>query len=339
MTSFLVHVGPHKTGTTYLQLRLAAIRKHLRSRGVAYPAIWSSAGNEPSHRKLVVALREARSADLRAQFDAMVSDKPEHVLISAEGISHLEQPALELLASLMQGRRVTLVFYVRRWSELLPSLWQERVKHGADETFPQFLAMHLADPIASATLNLTHALNRYAALFGRTSLVIVSYSNVCDSGLDLAEHFLATFLPEHTDILSEVPQLPNPKPNRSLPARDIELIRALNGFSARDGLPESSQLRDWYFRQSSRFDVTALRRAIEENLATVHLSDASEPMRTLHQHIYRAYGDLLIQPSRPDLLFAPRAADISFAQPRYLSDPKARSTLDEIYAAYRAELQ
>ena len=84
--------------------------------------------------------------------------------------------------------------------------------------------------------------------------------------------------------------------------------------------------------------MTALRTVIEENLETVHLSDASEPMRALHQHIYRAYGDLLVQPSLPDHLFAPRAADISFAPPRYLSDPKARSTLDEIYAAYRAEL-
>jgi hypothetical protein len=143
MPRYLIHVGPHKTGTTYLQLRFDAARERLRHHGVAYPIAWSSADTEPSHRKLVVALREGRTDQLRSEFDRIERDDPEYVLISAEGLNHLQEPALALLKTLTRGQPVTVIFYCRRWSDLLPSLWQEKIKHGYDETFPEFFSLNL----------------------------------------------------------------------------------------------------------------------------------------------------------------------------------------------------
>jgi hypothetical protein len=336
MPAFLIHVGPHKTGTTYLQLRLAAARDRLRTHGVWYPDVWDSAPGEPSHRKLVVALRERREADLRAQFAEIRRSGPDVILISAEGIGHLDHTALDLLASLIGADPVTIIFYCRRWSEILPSLWQETVKHGDDDTFPEFLARHLADPIGSPVLNLTHAVDRYASVFGRSNVAVVSYSNICDQRLDLAEHFVANFLPHFRQMAADLPGSREQRPNQSLSAQDIEIIRALNSFSFRDGLPRASRLRDWVFQQRGSLDLSALYSVIDSSMTTLRLSDASAALDLLHKRIFEAWHDRLTQPCLSGLLFEPRAVDLRFASSRYLTNAAAQGRFAEIYAAFQA---
>jgi hypothetical protein len=335
MPAFLVHVGPHKTGTTYLQVRLAAARDRLWAHGVCYPDIWDSAPGEPSHRKLVVALREARAVDLRAQFAEIRRSGPDAVLISAEGIGHLDHAALDLLASLIGADPVTVIFYCRRWSEILPSLWQETVKHGDDDTLPEFLARHLADPIGSPVLNFTHALDRYARVFGRSNVALVSYSNLGDQRLDLAEHFVATFLPQLRPVAADLPAPREPRPNQSLATQDIEIIRALNSFSFRDGLARASRLRDWVWRQRGSLDLSALYSLIDTSMTTMRLSDASAALDLLHKRSSEAWQDRLMQPCLTGLLFEPRTVELRFASSRYLTDAAAQNRLAEIYAAFR----
>lgn len=336
MPTFLVHVGPHKTGTTYLQLRLAAARDRLRTHGVCYPDIWDSAPGEPSHRKLVVALRIGNAAELRAQFADVRMSGADVVLISAEGIGHLDHTALDLLACLIGADRVTIIFYCRRWSEILPSLWQETVKHGDDDTLPEFLARHLADPIGSPVLNLTHALDRYARVFGRSNVAVVSYSNLADQRLDLAEHFVTTFLPHLRQIAADLPAPREQRPNQSISAQDIEIVRALNSFSFRDGLARASGLRDWVLRQRGSLDLSALYSVIDASMTTLRLSDASAALDLLHKRIFEAWHDRLMQPSSSGLLFEPRTVELRFASSRYLTSAVAQSRFAEIYAAFRA---
>jgi hypothetical protein len=337
MPRYLIHVGPHKTGTTYLQLRFDAARERLRKAGVAYPGEWSSAEGEPSHRKLVVGLREAHVAQLRSQFEAIERTDPDYVLISAEGLNHLQQPALELLKTLIGGHPVTVLFYCRRWSELLPSRWQEEVKHGHDETFPEFLSIHAIDPFESSVLNFARRLDIYSNVFGRENIKVVSYSNLCDAGIDLAEHFFAAFLPQHRSLLDGLPELPIARPNQSWPPLKVEVIRALNAFNARSGMPVSSALRDWYMAHAGQFDLADLSAAIEANAATLPFSDASPAAQLLHDRVSATYGDLMVPPAQPGCLFAPAQAEIVFFRQRYLTDRSAREVLDKVYTAFRRE--
>jgi len=304
---------------------------------VNYPSVWSSSESEPSHRRLVVALRESRIACLRSQFEAIEQDQPEYVLISAEGISHLDRQAIESLGSLTRGHPVTIILYIRRWSELLPSLWQERVKHGHDETLPAFLSANLGDPFNSNAMNFAHAIDRYAAVFGRANIAIVSYSNVCDRGIDLAEHFLDTFLPRCRGVIDDLPPLRDARPNRSLPPREIEVIRALNSIAYSDDSARSSRLRDWYFARSGRFDLTKLHAAIDGNITALNISDTSSAVHCLHEALFSTCHDLLVQPVGSGSLFEPLTTAVPFVQPRYLANPKARETLDQIYRTFLAD--
>jgi hypothetical protein len=149
MPRYLIHVGPHKTGTTYLQLRFDAARKRLCERGVIYPAELSASKMEPSHRRLFPDIRASNISYLRFVFEQSAHKDAEYVLISAEDLNHLAPQEPGSLREAIDGGPATIIFYCRRWSELLPSLWQEKVKHGCDETFPEFFSANIADPLAS----------------------------------------------------------------------------------------------------------------------------------------------------------------------------------------------
>jgi hypothetical protein len=335
MPAYLIHVGPHKTGTTYLQLRFDAARERLRQTGVAYPSEWSSSEGEPSHRKLVVGLRESRVAQLRSQFDSIERNDPDYVLISAEGINHLEQSALALLKALIGDHPVTIIFYCRRWTELLPSLWQEEVKHGYDETFPEFFSVKISDPCDSLVMNFGLRLDIYANIFGRENIKLVSYSNLGDSNIDLAHHFFDTFLPQHRSLIDDSPHSRVVRPNKSLPPLEVEVIRALNSFNIRNGTrPPSSALREWYMQHAGQFNLADIYSAIQANTATLRFSDGSSATRQLQEMLSTEYADLMAPPARLGYLFEPRQAEIVYFQQRYLGDRAARLALDEIYSAF-----
>ena len=334
MPRYLIHVGPHKTGTTYLQLRFDAARERLRERGVIYPAELSASKREPSHRKLFLDIRASNISYLRFVFEQIAHKGAEHVLISAEDLNHLEPQELGSLREAIDGGPATIIFYCRRWSELLPSLWQERVKHGYDETFPEFFAANISDPLASPVMNFAYSLDKYASVFGKENIRVVSYSNVCDDKLDLAEHFFDAFLPQHRAVLDGLPPLANAWPNHSFAAVDIEVIRVLNSFHMQNGGGRDTELRDWYMAHARTFDLSELFAAIESNLAVLRFSDASSAVARLHDEVLAAYAGVLVDPVRKGCLFEAGTSEIRVAQPRYLANRAARAALDKVYAAF-----
>ena len=143
MPDFVIHVGPHKTGTTYLQLSFKANRPALQQRGILYPAVWDYTAGNPSHLPLAQKLKAGDRDGLAQDFATLLASGAKQVLISAEDLSNLEIPALQLLQSLVAGSAVKIVFYVRRWSELLPSSWQESIKQGQCWTLPEYMLLSL----------------------------------------------------------------------------------------------------------------------------------------------------------------------------------------------------
>lgn len=336
MPRYLIHVGPHKTGTTYLQLRFDAARERLRHSGLAYPMEWSGGPGGPSHQKLFLAIRAANVSDLSSMFEQVARSGVEDVLISSEDLNHLDEKELDYLREALGGDQAVVVFYCRRWSELLPSLWQERVKHGSDETFPEFFATHISKPLASPVLNFAYSLDKYARAFGRENVRIVSYSNVCDDGLDLAEHFFDMFLPNHRAVLDGLPAIANARPNPSLPMVDIEVMRALNSFHVLNGGNTGPELRDWYLAHARQFDLSELFSAIESNMQTLRFSDASAAVARLHQVVLTGYSGQMVAPVRGGRLFDAQVHDVSFARPRYLVNGAASAALEGLYAAFVA---
>jgi hypothetical protein len=321
---YILHIGAHKTGTTYLQRIFHTLRPALETEGIAFPACWSQSDDQPSHQKLYAALIAGAAGALQADFEAIAGDE---VLISSEDFSYLREPHLLQLRTILGDAPVTILFYCRRWSEMLPSVWQERIKHGFSETFPQFAAAVAKDPNRLDFVNFGNILDRYAAVFGKDCIRIVPYSNLTDSGTDIAEHFADTFQPKLRPLLAHAGDILGTRPNQSLHPAETEVVRTLNAMHTAAGGERGSAVRIWFLREGHRHGAAELLDAVGRRLQALRLSDQQPELEALHRQLWSTYGNAVVPPRREDRFFTPMTRDIPVVPPL--------ASLTALYQAFR----
>jgi hypothetical protein len=325
MPRYVIHIGPHKTGSTSLQVTFQRMTKQLRARGVVYPSCWTDPPRSWGHVQLIPRLMQASDSQLTVEFRELNASDARVVLLSAEDLSILDQESVTRLRSLLDGSAVSIVFYCRRWSELLPSAWQEVVKHGESLSFPRFVASNIANLFGSLDLNYSARLDKYANTFGIENIHIVSYNNIVDNGGDLTVHFLKTFL-EWLDP-------PEVKPawlNRSLDPKDAELIRALNSFewarTGRRSLAISMKVQ----RLKSQFDLALLNAAMEAAMENIYMNEGDESFIGLHYRLFEKYCGRLVPPLSSHWFFQPKHTRMVYVDQQYLLAPGAIEALRTI---------
>lgn len=144
----VLHVGLHKTGTTYLQSVLRANADALAGQGVWVPV--PDGTGVPSATMAAWDLRgrrSERSGDRRqvGQWDALraaAARSPLPVaLVSAESLSLLTRRQASRTVAGFADRSPTVVVTCRDLGRVLVSAWQESVKNGAVEDWATYVAM------------------------------------------------------------------------------------------------------------------------------------------------------------------------------------------------------
>jgi len=329
MPRYVLHIGPHKTGTSYLQVLFRELSSRMKSRGILYPPQWTTEG-ALGHVALVTRLRAQIADDnLRREFSELSDSRCDVVLISAEDLSGLSVAQIATLKELIGAHPVSVVFYCRRWSDLLPSVWQELIKHGRTLTLPEYVASHLANPAASTRINYALTLDRFAEVFSRDNLFLASYSNIVDGGESLAEHFFGTFL-----SWPDAPGLRKIVVNASLSPFDTEMIRILNAMrSLRQGDPGGA-VRVKYLQMRDELDLDVPFAAMERHRATVTLHDGG--LRWIHDEIFQRYGSRLLPPVSGREWFARREGVMSYINASYVLEPGVVQAVDAVYARLEA---
>lgn len=328
MTRFVIHIGPHKTGTTYIQETLAAQRDTLLQRGICVPSVWNAAPGLPSHMQLAWAIRNQNLTLIQEQLQEILAQRHAYVVISCEALSRLDQEQIAQFRQLLGSAPAQVVYYVRPWPERLPSLWQETVKFGHTVTLPEYLTEQLTG-YDTSELRDTAMLDRFATVFGSANIRVVAYSHLIERNIDIAGHFLASFLG-----LSGL-QLPAAgRPNQSLPIADTELIRALNAIHLRRGGERSPALREWYLAHKDGLVPAPVLRAMQDNMGTIHLDEASPPFNREAHDLLTRYAASIVPPHTMDGLHAPLAVDAPFIRQDYLLEPNVTTILHDIHDRY-----
>ena len=145
----ILHVGAPKTGSTYLQSVLWRNRDALFESGVHVLGDGQGQHHRASHD-----LRGARfdpadpGVDWTGAWDQMAAwaaDSPAGtVVISEEKLSALTPLQVERAVMSLAPRTVHVVYVTRDLPGLLPSEWQEYVKHGTSTTYANWAAQVLA---------------------------------------------------------------------------------------------------------------------------------------------------------------------------------------------------
>lgn len=327
MKKAVVHIGPHKTGSSYLQVCFTRYRDALRQRGIVVPAAWEQQGNV-SHNGLVDAVREggnlAGAAAVIAREFAAGGDT---LLVSAEDLSTLPLEALHRLKSLLGESTVSIVYYVRRTSDILFSAWQEDVKQGNLFTFPEYFGLHLRNPEVSVFFNIEMRLRPFIEVFGKESIRIVAYSMLREQNIDLFAHFAQHLLKWH-------PVEPPPEPqelNKAGTPAEIELLRALNVIETLRNPDGAKNLRDRFDAVSKTLDLEKIYSAMSEHQKFMILSDAFPMISRFHKEQRQRYADNVVPPCPNEFFFRLVRKEIPFIAGDYLLRP---GILEALYTAY-----
>ncbi len=314
MPSYVIHVGLHKTGSTYLQYRFREARAALAARGIVYPPQWENPRNF-GHIVLANALACGNADSLIQDFAALNASDAGIVLISAEDLCNLDKAGLDTLKALTAGNRVDIVFVFRRWSALIPSIWQESIKQGNTATLTHFLLPHVMKPHMSRLLNLDLRLAPIVAAFGQDFVHLVGYHQVRDREIDLFGHFARNFLgwPD--------PPAANRTMNASMTAVDTELIRALSALNQQQGGSRSAELRGRFTAAADSLDLSLPRDAMAGHVTKIRFRDNGPTLRALHAELTAKYLALTVPPKLGGHLFAPRVEEFRYVATDYLLAP------------------
>lgn len=236
----LLHVGPHKTGTTSIQYAFHLARPALAEHGVLYAgsrrhsveAAQAVRGlaPKPSHRHGLRQWRELVD-EAGAAADA-------RVVISSEWLSEATPAMIGSIVDDLGADRVHVVVTLRPLSSILPSQWQQYVQGGVTLAYDDWLDAVLRHPERKVTTSfwLRHRhdqlIGRWAEVVG-PERVIAIVADDRDPGFVLRAFETLLGLPEQTLLLHE------DRSNRSLTLLEIEVVRQINAALDEAGVDSS----------------------------------------------------------------------------------------------------
>ncbi|MFW6694111.1 hypothetical protein [Streptomyces sp. MAR4 CNX-425] len=238
----LVHIGPHKTGTTTLQGAFHRGRRALAAHGVRY----AGRTRQPAHAAAAIAggtpvnSLEAPSMAHWEQLCAEVAraGRRRRVVVSSERFANADDDTARAVVDGLGGKRVHVVVTLRPLLKILPSQWQEYIKSGHHHTYEKFLdGMLRRPPYDKPTPSFwrrhrhDELVARWAKAAGPENLTVV----VVDQGDPLWQLRAFEGLLGLPDGLLEPER--DGLTNRSLTAAEVEILRQVNQELSRSRRP------------------------------------------------------------------------------------------------------
>jgi hypothetical protein len=304
--ALILHVGPHKTGSTSLQHRLLNSQAYLNQHGFAYPAFGLS---QFAHHRIYSFLKgdQAAAGDVTEAGIKRLALDGVNTILSSEDFIYLQPDRLQRLNLLLQGFRIEVILFVRTPIELWPSHWQELIKHGRDETLLEYLGAFfgLTNTIDARYMNPAGQAARFAQAFGREHVRIFCYNNIVAEGIDLFDYFAEQIL----HLPPKLPRQPTSQINKSLRPDMIELLRCLNErFAQRTGQHPQSRILAAYQRHQKEIEAGArygeFKTAFVQHGLKVQMDSTSETFRRRDIQLMNQFGDRIENPAAADKLFS-----------------------------------
>jgi hypothetical protein len=235
----LLHVGPHKTGSTAVQSAFHLARARLAAQGVCYPG----RGRQPLLAVLAVTGQPGLLGEVKPQqvhWDKLVhgirAAKGQRVFLSSEFFAEAKDLAVQRVIDDL-GPQMHVVVTLRPLHEILPSQWQQYLQNGYRMSYPEWLEGILSEPPCTPTPGFwvrhrhDQLVARWASVTGPQNLTVIVLDKsdrlrtlrVLEAMLGLPVGFL---VPEQDAA------------NRSLTWAEVEMVRQISEEFTAQGWPE-----------------------------------------------------------------------------------------------------
>lgn len=242
----LLHIGPHKTGTTTVQSAFCMARDRLAAEGIVYPG----KGRQPLAPVLAVTNQPPLLGGIAPKIEYWIdlvakirAAGDQRVVLSSEFFDEADDTAARRIVADLGGSRVHVVVTLRPLSSIIPSQWQQYLQNGYSFSYQEWLEGILSEPPRTPTPGFwrrhrhDELIGRWAAIVGPRNLTVIVTDGsdpllllrAFESMLGLPEGFLEPQQgPQHGPL------------NRSLTLAEAEFVRLLNQKFEREGWPEGN---------------------------------------------------------------------------------------------------
>lgn len=298
--SALLHIGPHKTGTTALQYALRAAREELLAQGVRYAGTRGSRDAEAARH--AIGRRTVHGDDAAAAAWAKVRDRlndasvPRRAFSSESFANATDKGAARVIGDLGP---VEVVVTVRALADVMPSQYGQFIQRGLTTMeYPRWVEAVLARDEGVPTVRTfwrRHShdahVRRWGALVGMEHVTVLV---VDDRDRDFLPAAFERLLALRPGTLAE--QIGRVRTNRSLTAAETELVRRWHLECAAEGL-DREQVRRLTWRACDRLRAvdprpTAPRLALPAWAVEQANVRAAEAATTIAASGARVVGDL-----------------------------------------------
>ena len=240
----LLHIGPHKTGTTTVQSSFHAARRALRAKGVFYPgpnsqpmwAIYGVTGQMPEY------VKDASIDRWERLVDDVRRSSAGRVVISSEGFCDADDAAIERIVEDLGRGDVHVVVTLRPLPHLLTSQWQQSVQDGMPIDYEPWLRTIFDAPDSRVATRFWHRhrhdrlVERWARVVGRDRVTVVL---VDPKSRDAALRVFEELVGLRTGTLGS----DHSRTNRSLTKPEIAFVRSLHAALRADGVRPAVAVR------------------------------------------------------------------------------------------------
>lgn len=262
----LVHIGPHKTGTTTLQGAFQLARPWLARHGVAYVSTALRRPGRPAAAVKGRARLDGQQAPQQPDWPELVAKVhaagDRRVVVSSERFCNADEQVARRIVRELGDQQVHVVVTLRPLARIVPSQWQQYVQDGLRTPYYEWLdGMFLQPPYEKPTPSFwrrhlhDQLVRRWAAVVGPENLSVVILDG-SDPGMLLHTFESLTGLPRD----SLVPK--DDVANRSLTLGEVELVRFLNEEFARRGW--SAPVYDRFVRRGAVSHLKARHRPLPD---------------------------------------------------------------------------
>ncbi|QRM54550.1 sulfotransferase domain-containing protein [Sinorhizobium sp. BG8] len=192
----VMHIGPHKTGTTYMQSNFRHHADSLRERGWLYPKI--SERTATTHHDLsddpaqLIRRRGKAYEDLKRvieRADALQLN----LLLSSEGFRKFKPAHYKAILELTGDRRLHIVYTLRDPLDAYYSFWAQKAKTGGKQGLPERMKPDFANPLQSKMLNPALEIGLLLNNSG-ADVTILRYDELLRQNRDIFTYFLSNVL-------------------------------------------------------------------------------------------------------------------------------------------------
>ncbi|MGV3548298.1 hypothetical protein [Rhizobium sp.] len=331
----VLHVGPHKTATTWLQRNFHHNAAALEKAGWLYPQMGERVAiahhDLSDDQKDILDPGSRKVAQIRKILDR-AAEKNLNILLSSEGFDKWRPNMLAKFRQIVAPHELRIVYTLRDPVSLVYSIWQQKVKVGGPKTFPEHYAEQVRKADKSRALDPLSDIDKFAAV-ENSNLTVLLYDEIKRQKRDIFDVFCE-------DVL-QVGTLPHDDAGSANDREPLEMTEFMRAMVLRMGRWRSDdrvnvgRVFKHMLLDATKKDIVAAVAAVPQARRTLVVPRDDAALITMERKLLKRHAGIMVPPPGPKL-FLEGPANCDYYDEKVLEmDPRVKALLDDLTKKFR----